>query len=252
MLRFVISEQGQPELPPVDIDAAAIVIGSDARAQIRLPATAAKPEHVRIDGASWFDGATRGTIGDGVVFDIGSYRVRVTPAPAGVAPSPPQRTESLARELMRGLLGTGAEPTLAIERGPKAGAQRTLPPPEAKIVIGRGDDADWSILDEDLSREHAEVRRTWDGTLVVDLDSQNGTRLDGKRITEPTPLRDGARIELGNVVMLFRDPADRQLTPPEPKSAIAAAPTPRTLLPFAIAAAIALIAIAGLVYILAS
>lgn len=250
MLRFTVSEEGQPALPSIDLDAARIVIGSGPHANIRLPAAAARPEHVRIEGTQWFDGTTRGTVGDGTVFAIGSYSVRVAPAPADAAPSPPQRTESLARELLRGLLGTGAEPALVIERGPNAGARRTLPPPEATLVIGRGDEADWSILDEDLSRAHAEIRRSWDGTLVRDLDSQNGTRIGGKRITAPTPLRDGARIELGNLVLVFADPADRQLTPPEPK--VVAVKPRRPILPFAIAASIAVLALAALGYVLAT
>jgi hypothetical protein len=249
VLRFTVSEQGQPELPPIDLDALRVIIGSGPAANIRLPAAAARPEHVRIEGTQWSDGTARGAIGEGTIFEIGSYRVRVAPAPANTKPSPPQRTESLARELLRGLLGTGAEPTLAIERGPNAGARRALPPPEATVVIGRGDDADWSILDEDLSRAHAEIRRSWDGTLIRDLDSQNGTRVGGQRITAPTPLRDGARIELGNLVLVFTDPADRQLTPPDPKPAVPLK-RPVPVVPFAIAASITLIALATLVYLL--
>jgi hypothetical protein len=263
VLRFTISEQGQPALPSIDLDVQRVVIGSGAHANIRLPAAAARPAHIEIAGTQWralapsvvdgtaLDSNATGDVRGEVIFEIGAYRVRVTPAPANTAPSPPQRTESLARELLRGLLGSGAEPTLVIERGPKAGSRRALPPPEATLVIGRGDDADWSILDEDLSRKHVEIRRSWDGTIVRDLDSQNGTRVAGKRITEATPLRDGARIELGNLVLVFNDPADRQLTPPDPKPVIEVkrrAP----LLPFAIAAAIALLAIGALAYLLAT
>ena len=253
MLRFVVSEQGQPALPGVDLDAPLVVIGSSPNAAIRLPAAAARAEHVRIEGTQWNDGTTQGSIGDGKVFEVGTYRVRVAPAPAGVAASPPQRTESLARELMRGLLGSGAEPVLTIERGPKAGTRRTLAPPESTIVIGRGDDADWLILDEDLSRKHAAIRRGWDGTLLSDLDSQNGTRLDGVRITGEAPLRDGARIELGNLVIVYSDPAERQLsTPARPLPAPPPSPPARSRAPFAVALSIAVAALAALVWILAS
>jgi predicted component of type VI protein secretion system len=138
--------------------------------------------------------------------------VRVEPSPGGTAASPPQRTESLARELVRSLLGAGAAPTLEIERGPAAGATRALPPPESALVIGRGDDAGWVLLDEDLSRTHAEVRRGWDGVTIRDLGSKNGTIVDGAMVDGAgVMLRDGARIELGNVVLRFRDPAERHL-----------------------------------------
>ncbi len=247
MLRFIVSEQGQPALPAVDIDAPVIVIGSAVQAQIRLPASAARGAHVRIEGTQWSEGATKGAIGSGHVFAIGAYRVEVAPAPAGSVASPPQRTESLARELIRGMLGTGSDPALAIETGPSAGSRRSLAPPESVLAIGRGDDADWVIPDEDLSRMHAEIRRGWDGTVVRDLDSQNGTRVDGKRIDRDVPLRDGARISLGRVVLVFTDPADRQLA--KPVVLAAAAPTRA---PFVIAIAIAALAIAGLVWVLTS
>jgi hypothetical protein len=252
VLRFVVSEQGQPALPEVDLDAAIVVIGSGAHAAIRLPASAARPEHVRIEGMRWSDGTTSGAIGEGQTFTVGSYQVRVVPAPAGVAVSPPQRTESLARELMRSLLGSGNEPALSIERGLDAGARRTLLPPESALVIGRGDDADWVILDADLSRAHAKIFRGWDGTTLSDLDSQNGTKLHGVRITEAVPLHDGARIEIGNLVLVYSDPAERQLSTPAKQ--ITAVP-PQVLpsrAPFVIAVAIAVLAVAGLVWILAS
>lgn len=212
MLRFEVREVGGAELPAVDLDDAVVVIGSAPDAKIRLPASAARPEHVRVIAAE---------VGDGKTYEIGSYRVRVTPAPPGAVAASPQRTESLARELVRGLLGD-APPVLEIERGPHAGARRMLAPPESVLVIGRGDEAGWIVDDEDLSRAHAEVRRGWDGAWLKDLGSKNGTRLDGARLgADPVALRDGAAIELGNVVMRFRDPAERHL-----RGELVAAPAP--------------------------
>ena len=250
MLRIVVNEDGQPPLPGVDLDTTVIVIGSAADATIRLPAAVARAQHVRIEGAQWREGDNQGAIGDGHVFSIGNYTVRVAPAPAGANASPPQRTESLARELMRGLLGTGAEPVLTIERGPNAGARRTLST-DAVVVIGRGDDANWVILDKDLSRKHVELRRSWDGTTVRDLESQNGTRVNGTRITE-APLHDGARIEIGNLVVVYSDPAERELSTPARPLPHVTQPARSSPLPFVIATTIAALAIAALVWIRAS
>jgi hypothetical protein len=268
--RFEVTELGRDPLPSIDLGDDVVVIGSGASARVRLPAQAAREAHVRIDGSKWIaiaevgvDGKPRaagdgGAIGDGVVFELGSYRVRVAPAPRDVAASPPQRTESLARELMRGLLGAGAAPTFELARGPGAGAKRELPPPEVKLVVGRGDEADWIILDEDLSREHAEIRRGWDGVTIRDLDSKNGTLVDGEPIDAAAELHDGARIELGNVVLVFRDPAEAHLRgerAPEPKPAeptVPVAPPPPSAMPFVIAAVVAAVAVAGLVWVLAS
>ncbi|HEY5950881.1 MAG TPA: FHA domain-containing protein, partial [Kofleriaceae bacterium] len=151
-------------------------------------------------------------IGDGVTLELGGYRLRLAPAPADSVAAPMQRTESLARELMRNLLGTGGQPTLEVERGPLVGAKRALAPPESTLVIGRGDEATWVLADKDLSRTHAEVRRGWDGTRIVDLDSKNGTKVDGDKVgPEGMTLRDGCVVELGPIVMRFRDPAEKHL-----------------------------------------
>jgi hypothetical protein len=265
VLRFEVSEAGQQALPAIDVADDVVVIGSGAAARIRLPAQVAREAHVRIAQGAWtalaevlVDGVRRegGPLGEGVVLELGGYRVRVAPAPSGTAASPPQRTESLARELVRSLLGDGAAPTLEVEQGPTIGAKRVLPPPEASLVIGRGDEAHWVILDEDLSRAHAEIRRGWDGVTIRDLASKNGTRVDGAPVTE-TLLHDGATIELGPVVLRFRDPAERHLrggaTPSRPT---AAAPSPAharsTAWPLVIAAAVAGLALAGLAWVLAS
>jgi len=311
MLRFEVSEVGQEALPAVDIDDATVVIGSGAAARIRLPAHAAREVHVELTAVRWTARADvrvigadttqvgvlrsadptlpetqgvlhragdSGAISGGITFQLGEYRVRATVAPANALAAPGQRTESLARELVRGLLGADAAPTLEIERGPVVGIKRTLPPPEVTIVVGRGEEASWIILDEDLSRAHAEIHRGWDGVTIVDRGSKNGTIVDGTKITARTPLRHGALIELGNVALRFRDPAENHLrgeatnaaTPkavravdrvpvasatraPRASGAPLASGAPASSnWPFAVALAIAGLAAAGLVWILAS
>jgi len=273
VLRVEVTEEGQGALPSLDLEGA-FVIGSAADARVRLPATVAKPEHVRVEGTRWRALAPAGVaeaageVGDGVAFSIGGYRVRVAPAPPGVAPTPPQRTESLARELMRSLMGTSGAPTLEIEVGPLAGAKRPLAPPESTLVIGRGDEAGWIIADDDLSRAHAEIRRGWDGVRIVDLDSKNGTKVDGVTIEGEMMISDGAEIRLGKVVLRFRDPAEKHLRAEPAKPAAPAgrdpviaprAPAPAaaakakaSAVPFYAAIAIMLVALAGLVWIVSS
>jgi hypothetical protein len=250
MLRVEVREEGQVALPTVDLDDASFVIGSAPHARVRLPTPHIRPEHVRITGTRWEMAERAGDIGDGVTLDLASYHVRIAPAPPGAQPAPRQRTESLARELMRSLLGDGAAPTLELVRGPGAPSKRQLAPPQSALVIGRGDEAGWIIIDEDLSRLHAEIRRGWDGTRIVDRDSKNGTKLDGMRVTE-APLHDGALIELGKVTFRFHDPADRRLSPAPPVAA--AVPTMRgTPIRFYVALAISFAALAGLAWILSA
>jgi hypothetical protein len=221
VLRVEVSEAGQSPLPAIDVDDAIVVIGSATGARVRLPPAAVEREHVRIEGGRWHalgpalvDGVARegGEIGDGVTLEIGDYRVRVAPAPTGAKPAAAQRTESLARELMRNLLGSGGQPTLEVERGPAVGAKRLLARPESKLVIGRGDGSNWIIANKDLSREHAEVQRTWDGTRIFDLESKNGTKVNGEKVGGAgAMLRDGCIVELGPIALRFRDPAEKHL-----------------------------------------
>jgi FHA domain len=247
LLRVEVSEDGRPPLPAIDLEDPRFVIGSGSTARIRLPAEAARAEHVVIDnsaGGTWRSAEGSGALGDGHTFQIASYRVRVAPAPAGTQPTSPQRTESLARELLRGMLGADGAPSLTVERGPLAGAKRALPPPEAALVIGRGDDAQWIFDDPDLSKRHVEIRRGWDGVRAVDLDSKNGTRLDGQPLSE-AELRDGSLLELGKLALRYRDPAERHLG--EPPATPVAEPVRGGRTVFVIALVVAGVALAGIV-----
>jgi len=252
MLRIEVSEEGRAALPAIDVADDTFVIGSGPGARIRLPAGVARPEHVTIDRATWRSAEGSGALGDGHTFAIGSYRVRVSPAPAGAQPTPPQRTESLARELVRDLLGASGAPTLTVERGPHAGAKRALPPPEATFVLGRGDDANWIFDDPDLSKRHVEIRRTWDGVRAVDLDSKNGSRLDGATLGE-AELRDGMVLELGGVVLRYRDPAERHIAAPASpltaRTRTAPALAGRARIVFGFAVVIACVALAGILWL---
>ncbi len=51
------------------------------------------------------------------------------------------------------------------------------------LVIGRSPDVDVVINDTNVSRRHAEVWRTGEGVAVRDLQSTNGTFVNGHRIT---------------------------------------------------------------------
>lgn len=70
-------------------------------------------------------------------------------------------------------------------------------------VIGRGTDADITIDDAGASRRHAEV--VWDGRRagVRDLGSTNGTKLDGRRISQAA-LTPDSLIEIGRTTLVFR------------------------------------------------
>ena len=71
-------------------------------------------------------------------------------------------------------------------------------------VIGRSRDCDVTLSDPNVSRHHAEIRPDGRGGWIVeDLGSTNGVKVNGRRITGPSPLEPGARIALGTVDVRF-------------------------------------------------
>lgn len=63
--------------------------------------------------------------------------------------------------------------------------------------IGRSDESEIVLLDPGVSRSHAVVEIAAGEPVVVDLDSTNGTYVNGRRIKRET-LRDGDELRLGN------------------------------------------------------
>ncbi|WP_150307337.1 FhaA domain-containing protein [Planctomonas psychrotolerans] len=72
-----------------------------------------------------------------------------------------------------------------------------------RTVIGRGSEADITVADTGISRKHVEV--TWDGSraFVVDLDSTNGSKLNGERVRKAALAPDSV-IEIGRTTIVFR------------------------------------------------
>ena len=84
---------------------------------------------------------------------------------------------------------------------------------KARTVIGRGSDADITISDAGTSRKHVEI--LWDGerAMVRDMNSTNGTTLDGRKIVEAA-LPPDSTVTIGRTAIVFRVVA--QAAPPKP------------------------------------
>ena len=70
-------------------------------------------------------------------------------------------------------------------------------------VLGRKRTVDVVIDDQRVSREHAMIRKEGTSYLLFDLDSANGTVLNGVPVARPTRLRDGDQIEIGGSRIKF-------------------------------------------------
>jgi|SRR5882672_8750271 len=109
----------------------------------------------------------------------------------------------LARpRLKEGLVPAATGIFLRIEEGPGSGRIVTLSP-GGVYLIGRAG-ADIALEDEKVSRKHAEIGLYGPGAFVLrDLASTNGTRLNGKRITEKVKLSHWDVIQVGDTALRF-------------------------------------------------
>lgn len=85
---------------------------------------------------------------------------------------------------------------LRVTRGPReiTGVSVPLTGP---VVIGRSPDADLVIADDFVSSTHARVSIAENGPVLEDLQSTNGTLLNGQPVRRAMPLGNGDAIELG-------------------------------------------------------
>ena len=97
---------------------------------------------------------------------------------------------------------------LSIQTGPAAG--RVFATDKERIRIGNarvppgrdGSGNDVALDDKKVSRFHAEIALTEKGWLLTDLESTNGTWLDGKRV-ERAYLSPGNSVVVGDSSILF-------------------------------------------------
>jgi DNA-binding winged helix-turn-helix (wHTH) protein len=75
---------------------------------------------------------------------------------------------------------------------------------EGSTLVGRDRDCAVRLDSVTLSRRHARIVVTRGQTTVEDLSSKNGTYVNGERIHQPTPLKDGDRIEVGSLSVTYR------------------------------------------------
>jgi polyferredoxin/CRP-like cAMP-binding protein len=66
-------------------------------------------------------------------------------------------------------------------------------------LLGCSADADIAVDDPTVSRRHARLDVTQHALIVEDLESTNGTFVDGRRITEPTRIEGSAQITFGGL-----------------------------------------------------
>lgn len=118
--------------------------------------------------------------------------------------APQRRTISRKRTLVGSLTPDGAPDSV-------------YPLLDSEYSIGRTPDNMIVVADGSVSSRHARVTRTSEGFLLEDLQSRNGTYVNGERISDKRILADGDLLRLGKVILTFniaREPKAGEVTEP--------------------------------------
>jgi DNA-binding winged helix-turn-helix (wHTH) protein len=75
---------------------------------------------------------------------------------------------------------------------------------EGSNVVGRDPDCAVSVEDMSVSRHHARIVISNGEATIEDLESKNGTFVNGRRITDVTAVEDGDQIRVGSVSVVYR------------------------------------------------
>lgn len=74
---------------------------------------------------------------------------------------------------------------------------------EQMVTIGRLAECDITLVDQNVSRNHAEIHPRSNGFVLVDLGSTNGSTVNGVPVHE-RELRDGDELGFGNIRLTFQ------------------------------------------------
>ena len=155
---------------------------------------------------------------DGDRIRIVNYVIQVHAGVSAFQPQSSENTRQIALDMIKSVLGgaSGHEespPKLMVMSGQQQGASIDLSDVYAEIRIGRSPLCEFPIHDENISREHALVRRDWTGIFIKDMNSRNGVVINGERLgrSDERQLRDRDEILLGTVKLSFSDPEGARL-----------------------------------------
>lgn len=136
--------------------------------------------------------------------DLFGQRVRRLPAPAAAAA--PAASAAPTRPAARTAVPPPSGPIyasrLVITSGAKEGLEIDLP--EEQLTIGRSSESGLVIRDDYTSTHHARLLRWPEGWVIQDLDSTNGTFLDGNRVLVPTLVPLGTPVRIGTTTFELR------------------------------------------------
>lgn len=83
----------------------------------------------------------------------------------------------------------------------EGGARRRLDFSKAEVTVGRVQGNDVVLAKRNVSKQHARLSVEGEKAVVVDLNSTNGTWVNGRKITSPHPLKTGDKIYIADFII---------------------------------------------------
>jgi hypothetical protein len=162
-------------------------------------------EHARREGYVMLTEPKVAMTSDGDL-DVGEFGIatRMVQGARRQRDAPVSQPEAGATMVYRPREAEGADEEVAVARESVAlsvnGERHELT--KRRVVLGRSHECDLQLSDPNISRRHAELRQEGATFWIVDLDSTNGTELNGEP-TKRARLEHGDRITLGSTELVF-------------------------------------------------
>jgi DNA-binding NtrC family response regulator/pSer/pThr/pTyr-binding forkhead associated (FHA) protein len=134
---------------------------------------------------------------------VGAPAVWIMPTDSNASTYEPD--ESAVSRLDASAPGSVENAYLLVFEGASSRAENL--PSDGDMVIGRGDGAQVRLLDKSVSRAHARISMHGGRAEIVDLGSQNGTKVNGERIVGARSLLSGDVVTILSVTLLFHSSA---------------------------------------------
>jgi pSer/pThr/pTyr-binding forkhead associated (FHA) protein len=189
MSRIIVRRAGQV-VTEHELSADVMSVGRDSACDIVLADSTVSRRHARIE---------RTPAGGYRVVDLGSgngvfHQGKKVPT-LDLYPDCEFEIGSLSLKLS----GGASVPLLVLVAG---GALRSFPLSSEETIVGRSSDAAISLSEPLVSSRHLKVLRRGDVYTIVDLDSENGTYVNGVRV-KSKELAQGDQIHLGGLTLFF-------------------------------------------------
>jgi pSer/pThr/pTyr-binding forkhead associated (FHA) protein len=192
-LASVVVELNGSEVLRTPLKAASLIIGRDKAADIHLDNRALSRRHAKLEkkgAAIWIQdmGSQNGTyvngqrieapraLNGGDVIEVGRYQLRI-----------------------EGVEEADANTPVLTLSGPEGKHRFAMVGEE--IIIGRAPSCDIAIGHKSISRRHLRISHAAAQFYVEDLGSQNGTRINGRRINGKTPFSVGDEVQMSDFTM---------------------------------------------------